>query len=61
MEGQNQDTTLANPNVMNKHRAGADIVNGVLPKVIELCVPGALIANVCARGDELMEEGVRFT
>jgi methionine aminopeptidase len=46
---------------MNKHRAGADIVNGVLPRVIELCVPGALIANVCARGDELMEEGVRFT
>ena len=61
MEGQQQDTTLANPNVMNKHRAGADIVNSVLPRVLELCVPGAVIAVVCTRGDELMEEGVRFT
>lgn len=61
MEPAQEDTSLSNPNVMNKYRSAADIVNNTLPRIVELCVPGADIATICTRGDEFLEEGVIST
>jgi hypothetical protein len=32
-------------------------VNGVTKKLIELCVEGAKVFDLCVKGDELLEEG----
>jgi curved DNA binding protein len=47
---------LSNPDVTTKYRTCGDIVNKVLQKVIEACVPDADIATLCEMGDKLMEE-----
>jgi len=49
-------TDLSNPDVTTKYRTAGDIVNKVLQKVVESCVPEADIAMLCEMGDKLLEE-----
>ncbi|KAJ8521927.1 hypothetical protein ONZ45_g1449 [Pleurotus djamor] len=35
----------------------ADIVHGVVKKLIDLCVEGAKVIDICVEGDKLLEEG----
>lgn len=47
---------LSNPDVTTKYRAAGDIINKVLGKVVEACVPDADIAAICEMGDKMMVE-----
>jgi methionine aminopeptidase len=38
-------------------QAAADIVHGVMKKLVELSVEGAKVLDLCVKGDELLEEG----
>lgn len=47
---------LSNPDVTTKYRAASDIVQKALLAVVEACVEGAVIGDICAMGDKIMEE-----
>jgi len=47
---------LTSPDVTTKYRACGDIINKVLAKVAEACVPDAEIADLCELGDTLLAE-----
>jgi curved DNA binding protein len=49
---------LSNPDVTTKYRAAGDIINKVLQKVCEACVPEADIASLCEMSDKMIEEEV---
>jgi curved DNA binding protein len=47
---------LSSPDVTTKYRAAGDIVNKVLTKVVEACVPEAEICAICKLGDDMLAE-----
>lgn len=51
-EGPEEDTTLANTEVVTKYQEAAKIVNTTLAEIIALCVPGASVLAICQHGDQ---------
>jgi len=49
-------TDLSNPDVTTKYRSAGDIVQKVLQKLVEACVPDADIMTICEMGDKMLEE-----
>lgn len=45
---------MSNPDALTKQRRSAEIANRVMAQVVLLCIPGAVIADVCVRGDNLI-------
>jgi methionine aminopeptidase len=39
------------------NKTAAEIVHGVMKKLIDLCVEGAKVLDICVEGDKLLEEG----
>lgn len=61
MSNPNEEDTvedLSNPDVVTKYRQAGDITNAALAAVIEKCVPGALIVELCETGDKFMDDAV---
>ncbi|KAI0034233.1 proliferation-associated protein 1 [Vararia minispora EC-137] len=42
---------------ITKYKAAADIVNNVMKTLVEKCVEGAKVLDLCVEGDHLLEEG----
>lgn len=42
---------------LTKYKTAADIVNNALKKLVELCVEGANVLQLCEEGDKLVEAG----
>lgn len=56
-ESENEEVSdLSSPDVTTKYRTAGDIINKVLTKVCEACIPDADIATVCEMGDTLLAE-----
>jgi len=51
------EANLTNPDVVDKYKTAAKIVNSTLEFLIPLVQPGAVIGNLCAQGDAKIEEG----
>jgi len=51
-----EEQTIAQDSVVTKYKMAGDIVNGALKKVVEKCVAGANISEVCDLGDTLLNE-----
>lgn len=51
-----EDTTLANPDVVTKYQEAAKIAQAALIEISARCVPGARIVDICKFGDDLIEE-----
>lgn len=50
-----EDTTLANPDVVTKYQEAAKIAQLALSEIINRCVAGAKIVDICKFGDEFIE------
>jgi hypothetical protein len=44
---------------ISKYKMAAQIVNRVTAKLVELCLPGASLTDLCNFGDQFLEEQVR--
>jgi len=55
-ESEEEISDLSSPDVTTKYQTAATIVNKTLQKVIEACVPEAEISDVCALGDQMLED-----
>jgi len=49
-------TDLSSPDVTTKYRAAGDIVNKVLTALVAECKAEAEIADICEKGDKMLEE-----
>ena len=58
MESEEPPKGVENANVVNKYREAASIARNTLQKLLELCVAGASISELCTSGDKLIEEGL---
>jgi len=58
-EEEEEDTEVTNPNVLNKYRATAEVVNRVIANVVAEIKPGKKIIEICTLGDTQLEEGVK--
>ncbi|PKY13358.1 proliferation-associated protein 1 [Rhizophagus irregularis] len=56
----NEVITIENDEVVNKYKMAAEVSNCVLKKVVESAVDGAKIVDLCAKGDNLIEENVKL-
>ncbi|KAJ1734149.1 hypothetical protein LPJ61_001224 [Coemansia biformis] len=52
------DTTIANPDVVTKYKAAAEVTNGAIRKVLAACKEGAKIIDLCKLGDAAIEVGL---
>ncbi|KAI9145571.1 proliferation-associated protein 2G4 [Paraphysoderma sedebokerense] len=50
---------ISTPDVVTKYTTGANIVSQALKKVVEGCVNGANIMELCVLGDKSIEEGLK--
>lgn len=50
------ENSLANPEVLNKYKLSADIVNKALLGVISFCKPDAVVSEICIIGDTLVQK-----
>lgn len=50
------DYTLKNPDTLTKYKIAGEISTRVLGKVVELCVAGSKIIDICIKGDEFLLE-----
>jgi hypothetical protein len=50
-----EDTTLANSDVVTKYQEAARIANEVLKEMMALAVPGAKVLDMCVAGDASIE------
>nr|CAG8586205.1 11707_t:CDS:2 [Entrophospora candida]CAG8619258.1 14036_t:CDS:2 [Entrophospora candida] len=51
--------TVESVEVVNKYQMAAEVSNRVLKKVIESAVDSAMIIDLCAMGDKLIDDGVK--
>lgn len=58
MESEEPPKGVENANVVNKYREAASIARNTLQKLLELCIAGASISEICTTGDKLIEEGL---
>merc|ERR1712137_1195861 len=56
MEEEYEETNLATPGAVEKYKKAAEIAKAALSTVIEACVPGANIVDLCALGDNTVDE-----
>jgi len=56
----NEEITIESEDVINKYQMAAEISNRVLKKVVESAVDGVKIIDLCAKGDNLIEENVKL-
>ena len=56
VEEPEEDTTLANSDVVTKYQEAARIANEVLKEISDMCVPGAKVLELCTAGDELINQ-----
>lgn len=49
-----EDTSLANSDVTTKYQEAAKIAQSTLTEIIQLCVPGASIVELCRAGDQMI-------
>lgn len=52
---------IEEPAILDKYKAAAVIADACLAKAVELAVPGADIATICATVDSMIEEEVKKT
>lgn len=52
----NEEPTIAENRVLTKYKMAGDIVNRVLKKLLESCVEGASVRNLCVEGEKLLQE-----
>eukprot|EP00013_Stygamoeba_regulata_P021022 CAMPEP_0177652438 /NCGR_PEP_ID=MMETSP0447-20121125/13132_1 /TAXON_ID=0 /ORGANISM="Stygamoeba regulata, Strain BSH-02190019" /LENGTH=391 /DNA_ID=CAMNT_0019155687 /DNA_START=66 /DNA_END=1241 /DNA_ORIENTATION=+ len=57
-EGEDRFTApdLSDPDTVTKFKTAAQITNAVLARVVQLCQPGARIAEICDAGDKLLAD-----
>lgn len=61
MEEEALEYSGKHPEIMEKYKIASQITNDVMKKVVEACVPGAKIVDVCKLGDSLiLEEVAKF-
>ncbi|KAL3144873.1 hypothetical protein ABBQ38_001973 [Trebouxia sp. C0009 RCD-2024] len=53
-----RELDLSKSDVVTKYKAAAKITNSVLSSVIQACKPDTKIAELCERGDKLIQEAV---
>ena len=58
MESDEAPKGIENPNVVNKYREAASIAKNSLLKLIDLCIAGTSIHELCSRGDKFIDEGL---
>lgn len=51
-----EDTSLANSDVVTKYQEAAKIANATMAELITLCVAGARIVDICHAGEQLIEQ-----
>jgi curved DNA binding protein len=51
-----EELNISNSDVVTKYKAAAEITNKTLSFVMGACKPGALVVEVCAQGDALLEK-----
>lgn len=56
---EDEDTTINNSDVVVKYKKAALWANETIAEVLKLCVPGAKVVEVCAKGDALMQEKLK--
>lgn len=49
-------TTIANPEVVDKYKSAAKVTNAALAYVASLCQPGAAVLAVCQAGDDYITQ-----
>lgn len=52
MKDKADTNTPASPQVLNKYKAAADVVNRVLAVLIDQCIAGSNIQSLCRKGDQ---------
>jgi len=52
------EETPHNPNVTNKYKAAADVVNTAMKAILAECTPGRPIIEICTMGDALIDAGL---
>lgn len=57
-EEEEEDTTINNPEVVNKYKKAALWANETMQEVIKLCQPDAVIVDICKAGDEIIKKKV---
>ncbi|GFS94189.1 proliferation-associated protein 2G4 [Trichonephila clavipes] len=50
------ESTIASDLVVTKYKMAGKMVDWVLSKLIEKCIPGASVISICEAGDQLLEE-----
>jgi len=62
-EEEEEDTTLQNSDVTTKYQEAAKIVQAVLQHLTSMCTPGSTVLDMCAAGDQMVEQrcGAIFT
>eukprot|EP01002_Notosolenus_urceolatus_P000723 NODE_1178_length_1538_cov_465.484889_g977_i0.p2 GENE.NODE_1178_length_1538_cov_465.484889_g977_i0~~NODE_1178_length_1538_cov_465.484889_g977_i0.p2 ORF type:complete len:424 (+),score=176.50 NODE_1178_length_1538_cov_465.484889_g977_i0:157-1428(+) len=55
-EEEEEDTTLNNPDVVEKYKCASRFANQVLAHLVEKSVAGAKVADLCAEGDAMIEK-----
>jgi len=53
-EDKQEDTTLANSDVITKYQEAAKIVNATLIDILAMCTPGTKVLDICKAGDNLI-------
>eukprot|EP01125_Pyxidicula_operculata_P009842 TRINITY_DN3241_c0_g1_i1.p1 TRINITY_DN3241_c0_g1~~TRINITY_DN3241_c0_g1_i1.p1 ORF type:complete len:387 (-),score=101.33 TRINITY_DN3241_c0_g1_i1:135-1295(-) len=56
-----QEKDLSSPDVVDKYRASAEIVNTVMNTLLQFIQPGQSVHDICAHGDKLMEDLINST
>lgn len=51
-----EEHTIAEDIVVTKYKMASDMINGILKKLVERCVPGAIIVDICEYGDQLLKD-----
>uniref|UniRef100_A0A7S4KY95 Peptidase M24 domain-containing protein n=1 Tax=Paramoeba aestuarina TaxID=180227 RepID=A0A7S4KY95_9EUKA len=58
MDLDEKDGLLSNPEVVDKYKSAAKIANQTMARLVAECRPGVKIAEMCALGDALINEGL---
>jgi len=56
-EEETEELTVATDLVVTKYKMAAELVNDIMKKILEKCVVGAKVSELCAFGDQLLIDG----
>jgi len=60
LEEDEEESTLANSDVVTKYKAAAEIVNNVMNQLLKELAPGKQIVDLCVLGDKLMNDAINL-